>query len=312
MKFPASTRFDAKRQDRKQIIKVTEESLKSSGQNLYSWFTEDKIYSTGQNINIEYYETEKFIMLATAKGGHSYITALTNQNNLLVNDRVFLNDSIKKYGDFINIPPIPFVDGIPDEIQEYYNILNGKSKKDIIIVTRNPIAKWMSGTIQDMDAIIDDSPIIKEFLFYKKDVDKRQEILNMQLSLIPKYLQHLYNESGTLLHGHAKLYNEYFYQLIQLNNIDKNKLYIVDIDNPEHDLYLVFKKYFPEIPNNDTTENYWTHRLKFGQLFQNLKLTLTEAKVPRIVATTLEKELDRDYQWYKILLQKYKDNIWKP
>jgi hypothetical protein len=269
------------------------------------------VYSNSANIHIEYFETEKFFLLCTSKGGSSFINGFLKRNNLEVKHNQELNKIIRGHNNFFNIKNKYKEEEVDKQIIEYFKLLNGKSKKDLIIVTRNPLVKWMSGVIQDLNSLVDKAPMLMKLVKYEKSDDKLKNQLNLYRSLLPYFLTERFETEGKIALGHSQLYNEYFFQLLLIHsNIDKNKLHIVDIDNPNHDLSDVIEKYYP-YTKEEKNISYWTHREKHLHLFKNLNHFLIEQGIEKNVTAAIKNEILNDYKWYILLLETFKDNLWK-
>lgn len=276
----------------------------------------DEQYNNNIFRGVDVWETTKFFILITSKGGSTITRKIILDNNLSLpnTDNLKNYKALRKYKNFQSIENEYKDTEIDIEFIEYFKALKGKSKKDIIIVTRNPIIKWMSGVIQEMEIIIANSPIVKNILkINQHEYDSEFEYnLNLLRNLLPSYLDETWERASTFVDGHAFLYNEYFFQLLTINKgINFNKLYIVDIDNPNHNLYDVIKNYYPEIKEIDNTQHFWTHRDKHEYVFNNLEMYLEEKKFSKPLIKLLKKEISYDYKWYKILLKTYENNLWK-
>ena len=270
-------------------------------------------FATG-GVSVEFFETSKFILLCTQKGGSSYINNALAENDLFVHNPNEARPIFDKFNNFIDSLHLDYENmDIPEVALEYSKILQGKSKKDLIIVTRNPILKWMSGVIQDLDILLLDAPVLRKVINYELDyIDYEQSTLNLQKELLIDFLIERFESEGTTACAHSQLYNDMFYQLLSVNStIDKNKLYLVDIDNPNHNLADVLKRYHPEIQETENHKFYWTHRHKHDYLFSDFKDRINERHLEIPLIESIIKDITYDYQWYLILLANYKDNLWK-
>ena len=280
--------------------------------NFLKRITENPFSSHG--VSVEFFETSKFILLCTQKGGSSYINTALSENNLFVHNPEQAKEIFHKFNNFIDLLHVDYANmDIPEVALEYSKILQGKSKKDLIIVTRNPILKWMSGVVQDLDGLVHSAPVLRKLINYEVDyIDYEQSTLNLQKELLIDFLIERFESEGTTAYAHSKLYNVLFYQLLSVNsNIDKNKLYLVDIDNPNHNLADVLKRYHPEIQKTEKHKSYWTHRHKHDYLFSDFQDRINERQLEIPLIESIIKDITFDYQWYLILLANYKDNLWK-
>lgn len=256
------------------------------------------------------WETSKFFIIVTSKGGSTITESILLDNNLSLKK---MDDNLmKSYKYFVNIENKYTENDVDNEFLEYLKALNGKSKKDIIIFTRNPIIKWMSGVIMDIELLLNNSPIIKKLIDVPHCDDKDEYNLNLLRSFLPKYLNELWETRSSFLDGHSHLYNEHFFQLLTLNKgINLNKLHIVDIDNPNHDIVEVVRNYYPEIKETHSTQHFWTKRDKHEYIFNDLESYLKANNFSQPLINLLEKQISNEYKWYKILLKTYENNLWK-
>ena len=293
--------------NRKSIIIDTNKKFKQS--NNFLRHLSNNPFATG-GVSMEFFETSKFIILCTQKGGSSFINNILKENDLFIHNPDEARDDFQKNNNFIDLFEKNYKVKT-DAVTEFIKIISGTSKKDLIIVTRNPIIKWMSGVVQDLDGILQDAPFLSKTVHYEKVDDDEQNVLNLQKTIMIDFLHDRLEREGTTAMAHSALYNELFYQLLIINDkIDTNKLFIVDIDNPDHNLADVLKKYYPEIKDSDSFNNYWTHREKHHFLFNDLHDRLQDKNL-EIVINSITKHVTDDYRWYLILLEKYKDNLWK-
>lgn len=293
----------------------------------YSWIWDDWLNTqTSRYTNRKYnqqftvLETEKFFIIVTSKGGSSITQNLLETNDLILNDfydRKSLSHTFyKDYECFIN-PSTTYPKESPESIKEMVNLIDGKSKKDLILVTRNPIHKWMSGTIQDIQSSIADSSWVSELfdIPYNSKI-KTQEDQDNENKLISKILiyrlKSLFKNKASTLDGHSMLYNEIFYQFLTLNDkIDNSKLKIVDIDNPNHDLVQVISEYFPSIKIDESATSYWTHRMNWNDIYGDLSNTLLKQD-DEWLYNLITSEINNDYHYYRLILSKFKNNLYKP
>jgi hypothetical protein len=75
--------------------------------------------------------------------------------------------------------------------------------------------------------------------------------------------------------------------------------------------YDIIRKYYPEIEQSNKSKHFWTHRDKWKTVFCNIKEELLK-KDSRWMLSLIEYELSRDYSWYMILKEVYKDSYYTP
>ena len=238
-----------------------------------------------------YKQTSKFGILYSNKCGSSFIRAYIDENKLnettadmyreaFVNKTLFQQilsmNKDKRFGDFTNM-------------------LTGKSDKDLIIVTRFPSQKWLSGMWTQIVHLIPDD-------VWEYDNIKTEEI-------IYKELKHLANVTHTLSIGHSTMYNEAYYNLLTLHpDIDRKKLKIVNIDTLDGDLKAVVSEYYdfgyPEddVANiNDNTKVYPKFINHLNDIF----------KKDRTIQHILSKTIHRDLHYLNRIQNEYSDCFFK-
>lgn len=293
------------------ILNTSPENFKDNKHSFISNIHNDeRNYNNVMFFGPDVWETSKFFIIVTSKGGSTVTESIVLDNNLSL--KKMNPDLMQSYKYFTNIENKYSEVDMDNEFIEYFKALNGKSKKDIILVTRNPIIKWMSGIIMDMELIIHNSPIIKKLLDVPHDDDKNVYNLNILRSFLPKYLNELWETRSSFLDRHSHLYNEHFFQFLTLNKgINLNKLHIVDIDNSNHDIVEVIRTYYPDIKETNSTKHFWTKRDKHEHIFFHLENYLQKNNFNEPIIKRLEKEISNDYKWYRILLKTYENNLWK-
>lgn len=268
---------------------------------------------------LQYAETDKFGIIFTPKSGSSLINSLCKVNNLTENSNqkniaIDLQQTQNLFGIFENDDK---------QFDGLRNMLIGKSKKDLIIVTRNPVSKLLSGTIQELYMEYSNSKSLSEWVSEKyniefKDIksflktklysfEKKQEILS---DITYKYLYSVYRKTGRTTQGHSQLYNEMVYTI--LGNHDKinlSKLRIIDIDSSTGNIVSLFKEYYPELKGNELIEEFNTHRTDWDLFFGKLLKKFYELSDPFWVA--MKTDVSRQYYYYTLTLEKYKNNLYK-
>lgn len=254
-----------------------------------------------------YMETEKFGIIFTMKGGSSFIMNTLDSANLTVTPSTLSNDWHKVYHSVMRI------EGEPVEVkgfEEFVKIVNGKSKKDLIIVTRNPVYKWFSGVYQEMEGEFHKSYAIRHLLKQKYKEETISEFLD-DLSdpafeeVSYAILKGAFESGRTVKWAHAKLYNEAYYNFLELNpKIDKSKLKIIDIDQPKGDLASLLGAYHPEILELRHTKSFATHRLTHERIFSSIVNNIINSKEPAL-HTEITNSLSHQYFYYLMLQKKY-------
>lgn len=317
--------FEPNRKDRDSLIKKTNEQEVVGSMFPFSLDAHPNFIMYDESTSI--WETKKFFIFTSSKGGSTITQRLLKLLDPKYNTR---NKNIEEiffqvYNGFVNFNKK--YDNIDESVKELNLALNGKSKKDIIFVTRNPVAKFFSGVIQDVSTDI--PTFLPQFmkldhngyditahpqnfienLFSNKvniDIEHKMDIMG---KIVSSFLKGRYQRKGTCVIGHSKSYNELYNKIIDCNpNIDKTKLWFIDIDNPKHDLVKVFQKYYPDIKLNSQVETVWTHRPKWDSVFGELN-TYLDNKEHKQILISITKEVLNDYYYYKLLQVKYNKNF---
>ena len=238
--------------------------------------------------NPEYRETDYFGILFTSKGGSSWINKRLKKNEL---DRLH-NPNYQPGWQYAISPYKIHSKKAPNENSgEWRNIINGSSEKDLIVVTRNPVKKWISGLWQEINAMVK---------LYHKSLDDT-EIEN----LMYKWLVGTYDMEGTLSTAHCRLYNEGYYHLLSSNNINKKKLKIVNIDSPAGDLEKVFSDYWPDYDFSE--ERFSTHRPKHERL---LKILLKICRKQQHIHKHIINIMMNDLYYFNKINSEYKEQLY--
>lgn len=273
---------------------------------------------------LEYKETEKFGIFVMGKGGSTLTNNIFRSNELNVIDldkQDEINKCVSSNNNFILGYDESMI--ISDELSELKNILLGKSKKDLIFVIRNPILKWMSGLCQELDEELKSSLVATSFISekYNTIIDEIGDLLFDTLldeetkgiifsDLAYKFLRMSLFRKGTSQINHMQLYNEYVYLILENNpKIDLSKVRIINLDDDKGDLVELFKKYYPDIKENSDTKGFWTQREKYKIIFGGLRDYIS--KNNRGINEIIKKEIQRDLNYYHLLLKKYDKNIIK-
>lgn len=253
-----------------------------------------------------YIETEKFGIIFFMKGGSSFIMNTLNLANLTTIDST-INKEWRNL--FKKIIRIDNKDVESEYYSEFIKIINGKSKKDLILVTRNPVYKWASGVYQEMEAEYEKSRTIKYFLKEKYEKENISEVID-DLSddefeyLCYTLLKSSFQSGEGTFWGHTLLYNEVYYNFLELNpKINKSKLKIIDIDSPNGDLITLLSSYYPEILTLQHTNRFTSHRLQHEKIFNSI-----QKKIQGNELTLLDhiiKKIQNEHYYYLMLEHKY-------
>jgi hypothetical protein len=260
--------------------------------------------------------TEKYGIFFTEKGGSSAITTLfkgfeLSQLNTTQVDyyKLYLLSKIKPESDM----------KVPESLEELESILNGKSKKDLIFVTRNPIYKFLSGIYQDITGELISSKILLQVISNEynieydhiNNIDKIKSLSESALSFAAYNLLKYRLLSGeSVCAGHSTLHNEFYYSLLTNNNIDNNKLKIVDIDDPSSDLIACLSKYNPEILENGKSKAFWTHRPYHEILLNGIEKICMDKNDMQLL-NVIRREIKNDFYYYTLIRHYYKKYIYK-
>jgi hypothetical protein len=271
---------------------------------------DDKNIYEFKNSHIQYNETDKFGILFSHKGGSTAIYSILEHNNLNYFKRdEFFNKEIKYH---FNINKNR-TENLDFKLDEFNKIVNGKSKKDLIIVTRNPIYKFLSGMYQDLSIEFLKSDLLYSFLKEKykdenlpihdsKDIDSLPERIIGEMAYL--HVKNLFYKEENIRYGHSSLYNELFFNFLYVNkSINKSKIKIIDIDNPNYNLFEVFKKYYPEIEQSNRSKHFWTHRDKHRIILEGVSKHIKEDELH--IKQFIRETVNQDYYYYKLLLQNY-------
>lgn len=312
-------------QRKNRINIINSKSINDSITNLFPDLVDSDSNGYLSTYPIEYKETEKFVIFVTGKGGSTITNRILEENDLSLHHlgaggrRDDINNCFSNHGNFM----MGYDDSIPliKELSELKNILSGTSKKDLIIVTRNPIKKWISGLVQELSKEVESSMVASSFLSETHGIvvntlwdiienDELSEDLKSEIlcDLSYKFLKMAIFRHGTTEIDHMQLYNEIFYLFLENNpNIDLSKVRIIDIDSDNGDLVELFKKYYPDIKLNDATEGFWSQRYVWGLITKNLKTYML--KQNKGIYEVIKREILRDLNYYNLIYKNYKKNI---
>jgi len=203
---------------------------------------------------------------------------------------------------------------LTESLGDFEKITNGTSEKDLIIVTRNPKLKLLSGLIQDTNPY--GSILQHPGLFLRGYLSKHhpsvlgistfRELKELHPNVWEEVFEYYllgwfkdFNNIKTSAGAHGKLgFNETYYKFLELNPINLDKLTIVDIDSIDGNLETVFKKYhnnlkFPQVHSNK------------GKYSDMVYLINKVSKKYKYLVKDIEWEISRDYFYYNLIKEKY-------
>lgn len=271
----------------------------------FEFLNDDSIYYKVPGI--QYLETPKFVILFTSKGGSTIVNNLCKENDLAT--------SVYNGLEFGTIRPSK-----KDVTEDLWDIIQGKSKKDLIIITRNPIYKWLSGILQELFIDVNQTKLgasylleefknmnIGDFAMEKHESSViKKEIMNQEnvSKLMYRFLKGSFIQMNTLTFGHSELYNSIFYRFLKENtNIDLTKLKIFDIDLIENDMSKLFATYYPDIKETSNSKGFWTHREKWELFFKDTLQEIIENDDK--LWAIIENGIKNDFYYYKLLKSEY-------
>lgn len=278
---------------------------------------------------VYYAETPKFGILYHNKGGSTLIkNVFENKNNetLKINGEAIYSNSVGSN----KLTPINDKqwswatklhkdrDVLNESLGDFEKITKGTSKKDLLIVIRNPKLKLLSGLLQDTNGHLQnhlqhsDDLFIKGYLFKNYPTLNRfgswdelkelhpniwEEVFEFQLF---GYFKYYWNGVTDTRSAHGKLgFNEMYYKFLELNPINLDKLRIVDIDSTDGNLETVFKEYHKnlELPG-------WVHSNKGKYSDMVNLLRKVNQKYPELLKQ-VKVEISKDYFYYNLIKEKY-------
>lgn len=311
---------DSKNKDRKNILEKTKNIslIKAFFHNGIEFDYESDFFDINPDLMQPRVElTEKYGIFFSLKGGSSVIFDILKEFKLSDID-ITIN---KGYNDYISskVKPneVKYIDSVFTPLDL---ILNGQSKKDLIIVTRNPVYKFLSGLYQDIMFELVSSNILTEIYvnnhnFINNQYRYNQEIIKSidddTLCFLAYNLLKYRSISGqNICYGHSFLFNEFYYSLLTNNKINNTKLKIVDLDDPNSDLIQCLRDYNPEIVNNQKSKNFWTHRPYHEILLKGIEKLCHKYNNLNIL-NNIKKEVRNDFYYYMLIRNSYKKNIYK-
>lgn len=236
----------------------------------------------------QYQESEKFGIMFSAKGGSSWIIDAFRENNL----------SIQPKGKPFSMvwPELISPWGGENKHGDLTNILNGSSEKDFILVTRNPLYKFVSGLWEEIsmsygqDNIFRGSVLVEGRSFHNKRGGLLDESMEFIQDIMTRWILGTIDLHGNVSCAHASLYNESYYNLLTLHNINRKNLKIVNIDSVDGDLENVFNEYHTNLKIRKS--GFSTHRDKHEKLLTCLsKLCDENPKIHKFISRTIHRDL---------------------
>lgn len=240
-----------------------------------------------------YKQTSKFGILYSNKCGSSFIRDYIDKNNLNETTREMYSEVfIHGFQQLLNMEN-------PKNFLDFTNILRGKSEKDLIIVTRFPTQKWLSGIWPQIAHLVKESANDD---VWSHGNSKTEEI-------IYKELKHLANVINSLSVGHSTMYNEAYYNLLTLHpDIDRKKLRIINIDTLDGDLKDLFSEYY-DFDTSELSANIKDNTKVYSKLINHL---FDIFKKDRTLQHLLAKTINRDLHYLNRIQREYGDCFYKP
>lgn len=268
------------------------------------------------NNNWVFLETEKVMFLYSSKVGSSFIrNSIVEPNNArLVN---IVNNGPVDIKPLLKFKPFtlePNIEECDFSVSELVKFLNGNSKKDLILLIRNPVMKWISGVVMDMRNNEITSPLFHAVLekAYNRDFrglgfeDLPEDILS---ELTYFYIRDIVKKEGRVDNGHSRFFAESNYLLFSehIDTINLNKLKIFDVDELGVDLGDVITEYYP-ILKDYVQKDYWTQRTLWNKLFSEF-VTHISNRNDNLLMDKIQDGVYKDYSFYKMFKQKFKSNL---
>lgn len=257
----------------------------------------------------EYRETDYFGILFTSKGGSSWIRRNISKHGL---ERLEHPQYIPAWRYAISPDKKDSKKTQNENSGEFRNILNSSSEKDLIVVTRNPSKKFISGLWEEINRASQD-PFIKGFLISKginfsNDTNLLSLDDNEIENIIHAWILGTYNLEGTLSFAHCRLHNEGYYHLLSSNNINKKKLKIVNIDSKGGNLANLFSDYWPHLKNEYfEKEHFSSHRPKHERLLSILlKICRKDHQTHRHIIDIIT----RDLYYFNKINSEFKEQLY--
>ena len=242
-----------------------------------------------------YDETEKFGIIYTSKGGSSIIRGVLERNELLNIQLLHKNEWYSTYHYLLTPNRL---DNINKIYTNLVNICEGKSSRDLVIVIRNPLYKWLSGIVADTGAK------------YFGEVSFNNVDLSLFANKVYEYLDSNLKKENSISFGHSALFNESHYNFLICNNINLNKLKIIDIDDSTSNLLKILQFYYPNIKEDDDTKSYWTLRGYHSMIIKTI-IDKINSDNNKLLLNTVKRNIYNDYYYYNLLKSRFGQNFIK-
>ena len=263
-------------------------------------------------------ETDKFFMLFSSKNASSIIQKVFCETEYNVFDEDISFGDGRIYSEFGNMLMFNDKKVKYDILSELKLILDGKSKKDLIIMTRNPMYKFLSGLVMELTTEFQNSDILsyKVFGHSKQNIHNgfgfNDKIKNIEVSILAELLDDYFSNrfmNRTMPpQNHFTLYNETYSHILSNYNVDTSKVKIFDIDNPESNMGSLFGSYYPELANHEKLNNFWTQRELHSVLLDALS-EMRDSPTGSMAWERIQSDIYSDYFYYQLLYQKFPKNI---
>ena len=259
-------------------------------------------------------ETEKFVMLFTPKAGSSIIQKTFCQTDYSIFGKDFDWNGTEVRNELTNILMFSDEKFKYDKLSEFKLILDGNSKKDLIIVTRSPIYKFLSGLMMEINYELSASTILSYKVFGKfnghNEISDNFESLGKGVisELISDFFGNRFMNERVPSSNHLTLYNETYSHILSNYNVDLSKVKIFDIDNHSSDLGALFGSYYPELENHESLKQFWTQRNLHDVLLESLRV-MKEDSIGSMIWERIQSDIYSDYFYYQLFYRKFSKNI---
>jgi hypothetical protein len=143
-----------------------------------------------------------------------------------------------------------------------------QNKKDILLLYRNPIKRYISGTIEDLFVSIgttnfNEKYFLRRYLnssniepyFFFKQLEENIENKNFLLedsynTFLTSLLEDWFvwqNSTSAIISHHSSPYLAIYDSMLNHPNIDRNKIKFINIDDPENNLTRIFQNYSKDV-----------------------------------------------------------------
>ena len=231
-------------------------------------------------------ETDKLIILFDLKSGSTFLgnTFLENDYSHSLVQIDLLHPENKSTSESLN------------------SIFTGNSSKELLIIHRNPIFKWLSGTFQDVVHSIEDNVFALNFICDKYNLSRHITQLN-QLpvhvigELMYEYLLSILSKNMLPVQGHSRDINLSMYTILDNPMLDKSKIHSFDLDDTTINLEKFLHQYHPELIDLDKPATPWSHRKKWAGIYGYLINIIQNDNNYKLFAT-INEILAKDFIFY--------------